>query len=86
MTREEVITKYKGGISIFEGYATEEWLLDDKKTTSDELYLIGYDANLYPLPNFETWSYRGKQDTKEEIIKALKSWKGAVYLDGSRVM
>ncbi|OQJ80867.1 hypothetical protein BMS84_10675, partial [Leuconostoc pseudomesenteroides] len=53
MTEQTVLEKYKGGLSLFKGFKTVELLLDEKNTNEDELYFLGYDANMYPLPGVE---------------------------------
>lgn len=82
MTREEVIEYYKGGISIGDGITGEEWLLDEKSTSSNALYLLGYDANMDPMPDLVTRPAKYQEHVKNEILKRLEEWNGAVYLDG----
>lgn len=85
MTRDEVIERYKGGISIGDGIAGEEWLLDEEKTTGSSLHLLGYDANLYPMPDLSRRPTKYQEHIKGEVLKHLKDWKGKVYLDGQLV-
>lgn len=85
MTKDEVIERYKGGISIGDGIAGEEWLLDEENTTVNSLHLLGYDANMYPMPDLSRRPAKYQDHVKCEVLKQLNEWDGAVYLDGQLV-
>lgn len=82
MTKDEVIARFKGGITIGDGVYGEEWLLDVNKTTGTALHLLGYDANMYPMPDLATRPVKYQEHVKSEVLKQLKDWNGSIYLDG----
>lgn len=86
MTEQNVLEKYKGGLSLFKGLKTVELLLDEQNTNEDELYLLGYDANMYPLPDFGTFPLNYQSVIKLAVKSRLADWKGAVYIDGTKVL
>lgn len=81
MTREEVIKKYRAGITLWEGYETEEWLVDEATTTATKLMLQAYDANMMPSPNFSQWSEKAQARTKNMMLVRLEDFDGDVWLD-----
>lgn len=62
-----LVQKYRGGISYGESFATRELLLRPEKSNEQQLYFESYDANMYPLPDYEKWTKLGKQ----ELIQAI---------------
>lgn len=86
MTEQSVLEKYKGGLSLFKGFKTIELLLDEKNTNDNELYFLGYDANMYPLPDFATFPLNYQSVIKLAVKGQLSDWKGAVYIDGTKVL
>lgn len=57
---ENLLAKYKGGFSYGEQYETVELILNEESSNNQQLYFEAYNANLYPLPEFETWTQQGK--------------------------
>lgn len=82
MTKDEVIARFEGGITIGDGIYGEEWLLDEKKTNATALHLLGYDANMYPMPDLATRPVKYQEHVKSEVLEQLKDWDGSIYLDG----
>lgn len=64
---ENLLAKYKGGLSYGAQYETVELILNEESSNEHQLYFEAYDANLYPLPEFETWPQQGK----DRLIKAV---------------
>lgn len=86
MAEQSVLEKYKGGLSLFKGFKTVELLLDERNTNENELYFLGYDANMYPLPDFATFPLNYQSVIKLAVKGRLSDWKGAVYIDGTKVL
>ena len=63
-----------------------EWLFDEENTTESKLVFMGYDANLYPAPNFSTWSESDwKQKQIDIALKRAKDFVGEVWLDDVKI-
>ena len=86
MTKHTVLEKYKGGLSLFKGFKTVELLLDESNTNENELYFLGYDADMYPLPDFSTFPLNYQSVIKLAVKSRLTDWKGSVYIDGTKVL
>ena len=74
MTEQTVLEKYKGGLSLFKGFKTVELLLDESNTNENELYFIGYDADIYPLPDFGTFPLNYQSIVKLALKERLTDW------------
>lgn len=80
---------YRGGFTVEAEHpiCDEEWLLDEENSTSDTLIFLGYDANLWPLPDFSKWPrktvYQKKwyQKVVSTALERTKQFQGDVYLD-----
>ena len=63
-------------------FMTEEWLYQEDKSNDSKLVFYGYDANLYPSPNF---SNRPETEWNKKVIdralEVTKYFKGEVWLD-----
>jgi len=79
--------KYKRGFTIFDDNDRRkefptEWIQDEKKSTEIELYLLAYDANLWPTPDINTWKPNNIKEACEKICERIKDFEGNVYLAG----
>lgn len=90
MTKKELKDKYKSGFEVCDEkcYACDvEWLFDDISSTPEKLCFQAYDANLWPMKDFSTWS--GKAWVKRKHIKAAlertKGFDGEVWLDDVKI-
>ena len=84
MRRHEMIESFtfKGKHPI----ETVEWYLDEGSSNGDKTVYFAYDANLYPLPYFSTWSNEEyKQKHIELALKRCKDFIGEVWLDDVKV-
>lgn len=57
-----LVQKYRGGISYGDSFATRELLLRPEWSNEQQLYFESYDANMYPLPDYDKWTELGKQE------------------------
>ena len=83
--------KYKSGftVEVIDGECSVwdmEWLFDEENTTENKLVFMGYDANLYPAPNFSTWKKgKWKQKQIDIALRRAKDFEGEVWLDDVRI-
>ena len=86
-----MIDKYKRGFkvlpsgvnSIFE----EEWLFREDLSNENKLQFLGYDANLFPLPEWDTPNLSKMWDRLRIKVaqRFTKDFSGEVWLDNVRV-
>lgn len=79
-----LLDEWKGGFTLrFNSHpiCDEEWLLDDRYSTETELHFIGYDANLYPLPDLSTANKHHRRATLENASIRLAKVHVEVWLD-----
>ena len=83
--------KYKSGftVEVIDGECSVwdmEWLFDEENTTENKVVFMGYDANLYPTPNFSTWK-KGKWQQKQidAALRRARDFEGEVWLDDVRI-
>ncbi|HEL2057740.1 TPA: hypothetical protein TY768_000908 [Streptococcus suis] len=86
MNKQEVIEKYKAGFVVFSDkhrICDEEWILDKDNSTESELRFLGYDANLWPLPEWKKFDPERDFEVKRVRIakKVTVDFNGKVYLD-----
>lgn len=80
--------KYEAGFDVYhkEPMCNEEWLFSEEHSTDNKLVFLGYDANLWALPDF---SKRPKTKWNEYVKKCglerTKSFAGEVWLDDVRI-
>lgn len=83
--------KYKSGftVEVIDGECSVwdmEWLFDEENTTENKLVFMGYDANLYPAPNFSTWKEgKWKQKQIDAALRRARDFEGEVWLDDVRI-
>lgn len=83
--------KYKSGftVEVIDGECSVwdmEWLFDEENTTENKLVYMGYDANLYPAPNFSTWKEgKWKQKQIDTGLRRARDFEGEVWLDDVRI-
>ena len=83
--------KYKSGftVEVIDGECSVwdmEWLFDEENTTENKLVFMGYDANLYPAPNFSTWNEgKWKQKQIDAALRRARDFEGEVWLDDVRI-
>ena len=83
--------KYKSGftVEVIDGECSVwdmEWLFDEENTTENKLVFMGYDANLYPAPNFSTWKKgKWKQKQIDAALRRARDFEGEVWLDDVRI-
>ena len=83
--------KYKSGftVEVIDGECSVwdmEWLFDEENTTENKLVYMGYDANLYPAPNFSTWKKgKWKQKQIDAGLRRARDFEGEVWLDDVRI-
>ena len=83
--------KYKSGftVEVIDGECSVwdmEWLFDEEKTTENKLVFMGYDANLYPAPNFSTWKEgKWKQKQIDAALRRARDFEGEVWLDDVKI-
>lgn len=83
MKRAEIIEKYKGGFSLFEGYKTVELIPEPDNNRDDLLWLWCYDANMMPLSFTRTSNDLQKKIVAELLNRnGLKSVPITVVIDG----
>jgi hypothetical protein len=63
----------------------EEWLLDDRYSTEASLYFIGYDANLYPLPDLSKLPAKHRQEVVNKAKHRLRDVNATIYLDDVKI-
>ena len=57
-----------------------------KNTTESKLVFMGYDANLYPTPNFSTWTESDwKQKQIDIVLRRARDFEGEVWLDDVKI-
>lgn len=85
MTKKEIIEKYKSGFCVYgnDPILTEEWLLDKENTIATELRFIGYDANLWPMPDWREFDKNNPWHVKrlKKCKQVAKDFEGKVYMD-----
>lgn len=68
---------------VAETWKTEIWILNEYKSSKDELHFHGYDAKLVPLPEWERFD--ASNDWYQKRIKTCKEFTsdfdGLVYMD-----
>ena len=83
--------KYKSGftVEVIDGECSVwdmEWLFDEENTTENKLVFMGYDANLYPAPNFSTWKEgKWKQKQIDAALRRARDFEGEVWLDDVKI-
>lgn len=66
-----LVQKYRGGITYGDSFATRELLLRPEWSSDQQLYFESYDANMYPLPDYEKWTKLGKQKLLQAIDEKI---------------
>jgi hypothetical protein len=85
---EGTYNKYKAGFTVDASHpiGDEEWLFDDKNSTNVKLIFQGYDANLWPMPDFSTWpETEWKQKVIQTGLQRTKDFIGEVWLDSVQI-
>ena len=86
-----ILKKYESGFTVEanDGKCSMwdmEWLLDKENTTESKLVFMGYDANLYPAPNFSTWTESDwKQKQIDIALRRARDFEGEVWLDDVKI-
>jgi hypothetical protein len=84
----EVYQKYKAGFEVDSPHpmCDEEWLFSGEYSTDEKLVFQGYDANLFPLPDFSTWpETEWKQKVIQTGLQRTKDFIGEVWLDSVQI-
>ncbi|WP_125767302.1 hypothetical protein [Lapidilactobacillus wuchangensis] len=79
---------WKGGFTLnFSGDSMfdEEWLLDERNKEPDELHFMGYDANLYPLPNLSKIPSQHRQEVINQALSRFRKVNADVWLDDCQI-
>lgn len=87
LSKEELFKRYNMfSVVGEEDYMREDWVLSEDLSEMDKLVFLGYDANLYPMIDFNDFP---ETEWKEGIIKKAldftKDFIGQVYLDSVRI-
>lgn len=84
--------KYKGGFTVTGKHPieTEDWLFSKKYSNSNKLVFIGYDANLFPMPNLSerpdnAYNRAWFETLKKTALEFTKDFDGEVWLDDVRI-
>ena len=87
-----ILKKYESGFTVVKAndgkcsMCDTEWLLDEENTTESKLVFMGYDANLYPTPNFSTWKKgEWKQKQIDAALRRSRDFEGEVWLDDVKI-
>lgn len=85
MNKQEVLEKYKAGFTIDGKHPieTEEWLLDENRSNEDTLIFLGYDANMWPSPDWKKFDENNPWHIKriKTCRRVTQGFKGNVYMD-----
>jgi len=84
--------KYKSGFTVSgkHPYETEEWVYSEEHSNKNKIVFLGYDANLFPMPNLSSrpdndynkaWFARLKQ----LALNFTKDFTGEVWLDDVKI-
>lgn len=79
-----LVQKYRGGITYGESFTTKELLLRPEWSSNQKLYFESYDANMYPLPDYEKWTKLGKQELIQTIDEKIPE-NVTIIVDGTIV-
>lgn len=85
MDNENLAERFKAGFTFGEGMATDEVLLDEKRTKGHVLAFLVYDANMWPAPDLSTWSSKGRQKLIRLISQKVKDVNAEVWVDDVKV-
>nr|DAM59963.1 MAG TPA: hypothetical protein [Caudoviricetes sp.] len=66
-------------------YETQNWILEESKSTKDKLQFYGYDANLYPLIDLSKTSEENQKDVIEKVKKLFKKDNIEIWLDDVKI-
>lgn len=66
-------------------YETQNWILEESKSTKDKLQFYGYDANLYPLIDLSKTSEENQKDVIEKVKKLFKKDNIEIWLDDIKI-
>lgn len=79
-----LVQKYRGGISYGDSFTTKELLLRTEWSSNQQLYFESYDANMYPLPDYEKWTKLGKRELLQAIDEKIPE-NVTIIVDGTIV-
>lgn len=67
----------------YPGICDEEWLLSERYSTDDFLLFQGYDANMFPMPDWKDFDENNflHQRRKKACLQYVKGFKGKVQMD-----
>lgn len=80
--------KYKNGfiVNFEDPIFTENWLFSKELSSKDKLVFLGYDANLFPLPDFIGRPKNKYTDKVIEIaLELTKEFNGEVWLEDVQI-
>lgn len=66
-------------------YETQNWILEESKSTKDKLQYYGYDANLYPIICLSRTSKKNQEDVIEKVKKLFKKDNIEIWLDDIKI-
>lgn len=82
-------SQFKGGFTVRdddEPMFSIEWVFDERETDPNKLQFLAYDANLWPMSDFETWTDEDfKKKNIEIALKVTHDFTGAVWLDNTKI-
>jgi len=88
MLSKESIKKYEAGFDYddpIDPIGDEEWLFSEKNSNNKKLVFLGYDANLWPMPNFSKRTDRLKSTIVNLALERTKDFEGEVWLDDVQI-
>lgn len=82
-------SQFKGGFTVRdndEPMFSIEWLFDERETDPNKLQFLAYDANLWPMPDFDTWTDKDfKKKNIEIALNVTHDFTGEVWLDDTKI-
>lgn len=84
--------KYKRGFTVNGEHPieTEDWIFSPEDSNPNKLVFLGFDANLYPMPNLSKrpdneYNREWFKKLKKTALEFTKDFKGEVWLDDVKI-
>lgn len=68
MTKGEILKVFAAGFEVGPSPYEDNLLLDERRCKENELLLLVYDANMFPTPEFCTFSNKYKTQVIKEVL------------------
>lgn len=82
------IKQLKRGFHYSENYnpwTCEDWLYQADKSNKSKAVFYGYDANLFPMPNFSVVNKEHREKVTKKALEYFKDYDGEIWFDDVKI-